>query len=525
MFDILGYDEGLFSRDESDSEEKGIVLNEDDLLYLPRAYAYSKYSYATKTVKKKGKDCKVTVFSKNDSKIYSTTSVLMQKHFADKFNILKIKKSAEDRLERFFEENNLVPSSVMSEKEIKRIKTFRAIKIDELMKKDIIKAISNHNEITIPFDSFVKMLKIKNVYKEGRVNLRELNNVIDRSQKDSFVEVRNDYLKHEEGVLKREFTISKIPLIPKITITIDQDIEGIDGEIQTFEDLIRSKKRNKDKYIKSVKITFDQEAIVAGAFPWKGFAVTSLSTRHAHSSPYTSRLDDLIRNLEKVQHLKNFNRFKPEEIQQMFGVNYSNFNNFKQSVMNPSLEEVNNQGVFEVEMKEKRVGDSKKGKLLYVYFVIKRKSMLIAKRSKDAETLAHFIASRRFFHHEYYLEAVEGMDFDEYRDGLSEYIKELVKKNKSLDVKYHTGEPNDRTLAQWAELFLENDEYVMKLKEYMGVDEKWFNDRSLVYDNLKMTATTTENSFFKPISSMEFGLITAKDMVEYYLDTKRDMNV
>lgn len=510
---------GLFSHGDIVSEDMGMLM-------LPNTYAESDFKYTSRKVTQKtGKVIEVTSFTPNSVKISDTCLALLQNNFKKKTNInyWDVREEVENSLSHYFEEWGLDEETLSSmdfEKGLKGEKAkrirLRSIKIESEVKKLIAQRVADSCSIEVDFREFVNMLKISTLFRGDNIRLAEVLKVITTAQDNSFSQHKVYVVEEDKDGIHESFRIARDALIPKIAIQVRADIEDGGEEINTFDDLVSSKKRNKEKYIEKVVLTFDPETIASKAFP-RRFSLATLNKRHRLNNSHASRLDSLIRSIEKIQHYTtSVNRFTFSELLDKFGVSYEKYASFKLKVLLPAIKSVNLCGDYIVELVEHRKNNSPKGKLLYLSFKI---SHVVSSMDKYDFTLPYYICVQHFSNPHYLGEDFTStISFDEHYEFIEECINNL---SRYGNISFGGIESNDYTYYQWDKIYRDEVRAFYELREYLSANLEWMKNKNIALSAEKLTLVNIEDNMpYKPLPVTAPNLIldTPSASLKFYLE-------
>jgi len=451
--------------------------------------------------------------TKNNVQISDVFMLFAQRALQEEINEKEIYDLAMDRIQPMIKKHGLDLGNTRDKtRENQKIITSL---LSQEIKKEVGERFQGKNSITIDFVDFVDRLNIASLYRKesSAIRLHVLYKIMTEARSNAVLKCRMDNWREDGDTLVKETDYIEYHLIPSFTIVVaGHEKEG--EHFETFEELVHSRKRDKEKYIKAVKFNFNIEALAVFALPRieDGYSITDREYRHGFSQ-YAFQLDWLVRSIYKVQHMESINQYPLEELYSIFGVNYAKYADFKRRVLLPAIKEINKAGAIFVEMKEHK----ENRKVKTISFSVKKKINQLEKEITLISdfSLSYFI-SVQHFHKDIYVkdDLTELLEFNEYHHEIKEFTT-LFFKNR---VKKVSNEETDLTLQQWKylyetelsawkrliEIFDKNKERVFKLGYTLSDEKLGFID-------------IQTKRYIKPLKMEELGELTLpSQQVSYF---------
>lgn len=451
--------------------------------------------------------------TKNNVQIADVFMLFAQRTLQEEINEKEIYDEAIAKIAPAIEKHNLTKDKTRDGNR-KNQKIITSLLSQEI-KKEVSKKFQGKNSITIDFIDFVDRLNISSLYRKGSSSLRlhVLYKIMTEARSNAVLKCRVDNWREHGDKLEKETDYIEYHLIPSFTIVVAGHEE--EGEhFETFEDLVKSRKRDKEKYIKSIKFSFNIEALAVLALPRveDGYSITDRDYRNGFSQ-YAFQLDWLVRSIYKVQHMENINQYPLEELYSIFGVNYSRYADFKRRILKPAIKEINEAGAIFVEMKEHK----ENRKVLAISFTVSKK---IKNKEKELElfanfSLAYFIAVQHFYKDIYVKDNLgDFTTFEEYHSDIKEYTS-LFFKNRTSKI---SNDETDLTLQEWKYLYDKELEAWKKLLEIYEKNKNKIHDLGFILSNSKLGMIDSQtNKYIKPLKIDSIGELSMPSQQLEYL--------
>lgn len=479
------------------------VVKNSDVIRISTKQAQSHFNVkVSQRVDKKGNKRNHSSISLNLHKIEDAfISIFQDSNIIKNFNYYKLQEEAKELLEPEFIKHGIVESKAKNNEERLLINKKRKIAIHEQTEK-LIESRINLNLMIEDFDEFIKRTGIKSATRIGNA-LKILHDV----QKEGGVyEWSTETILNSPNFSEIDMKYVSVSPIPQITLILSSEIREKYG-IKTISQFIANKDiKQKRKYIKGLEVKISPLYAAKKLCIGSSYITRKLSKRHMFNSVYSYRLDNLIKSIYLVQHIKEYNYFTVEELQKILGTQYKEFKTLKLKVLNVALKEIEEFTEFgEVKCVEDRANNTPKGALKGIYFKIKLKQDNTSSQTsiKNSE-LSFYIASRLYF-------------FDKTAN-----IKNIDAFAKSVENSINTTIPEllvfqDKNIIEWKEeyeiikkakneliQFFNLNDFFLK-KEKIKYDEQMFT--ILKYDEVenKYKLIKYRNNYIKnPIESVEY---------------------
>jgi len=462
-------------------------------------------------------------FSPNSVQISNEISYLMQKQLQGIIDEVELRKTAYDKLKDTFAKHDLL-SPIGTKEEVKEKKRKIELMIAADVREQAKKILSPYSVIKSDFKEFVAGLGIKQVMEGERVKIRRLYGVLKEAKGSACVSYRVDTISEVDGKLVSEHHFRDHSLIPAINIVVDGEAaQGKEmGNFENFEELVKSRIRYKEKYIKRIEFEFSVDALVAFALPKlsKTYAVSNRHSIKPGFSKYAFQIDLLARKVENAQHFKNLNKYNVDELMSKMGVNYSRYGSFKHKVLMPAIQEINKAGAIFIELVEiEKIGK----KVVSIAFRVIRENLVAEEDDFSHKlTLSYFIAVQHYYKNVYVSKDLPA--FISFSDYLSD-IKVFTTNYFNNQARRFSNEEGDEdfTLEEWNGLYLSEKEEWEILLGKLSIDQPWLrtNGAAISYKKLSLVNDDDERDFFTPYKKRkDFKLMLPGEALDYYDNTK-----
>lgn len=426
------------------------------VIKFPRSQAQADYKISKKKITRKdGTFFYKKTTTTNDEKIADAcVQIFQQSNLALEFDYEKLREKAESSLLNKFTEHNLIIKEEMNSKQKQEIEKKQEIAISQFIRNHI----ENNLDLTfeVDFDKFVEMTGVKSASRIGNA-LKMLEEV----QTKASYEYKTPIISEDFSTI--EYELTKVSTIPSISLILDEEM----GEkFNTIGEYAESDIKNKKKHIKGVKFDINKSYLSSVLGLGRDYTSTDRKDRNNFNSSYSYRLDILIKSIEKVQHIPKFNRFTFEEIQKKFGTQFKDYRNFKRRVLAPSISDINEYTLLNVELIEYR--SSKE--IDSISFKINRKICYDKKTKFGVDKTAFYIASRLFYFSTQKI------------DNLLAFAKHIEKSFNSLDLIIYDG----KYINEWKTESDKAIEAEIEIMKFIDNHLKLLEQKGLYYDEKRM---------------------------------------
>jgi hypothetical protein len=426
------------------------------VIKFPRSQAQADYKISKKKIiRKDGTFFYKKTTTTNDEKIADAcVQIFQQSNLALEFDYEKLREKAEGSLFNKFTEHNLIIKEEMNSKQKQEVEKKQEIAISQFIRNHI----ENNLDLTfeVDFDKFVEMTGVKSASRIGNA-LKMLEEV----QTKASYEYKTPIISEDFSTI--EYELTKVSTIPSISLILDEEM----GErFNTIGEYAESDIKNKKKHIKGVKFDINKSYLSSVLGLGRDYTSTDRKDRNNFNSSYSYRLDILIKSIEKVQHIPKFNRFTFEEIQKKFGTQFKDYRNFKRRVLVPSISDINEYTLLNVELIEYR--SSKE--IDTISFKINRKICYDKKTKFGVDKTAFYIASRLFYFSTQKI------------DNLLAFAKHIEKSFNSLDLIIYDG----KYINEWKTESDNAIEAEIEIMKFIDNHLKLLEQKGLYYDEKRM---------------------------------------
>jgi hypothetical protein len=477
------------------------------LFSIPFPYAQGEKTFEKKVIIRKGEEVEVNAFTPFAQRLSDVSVYLLQIEAKKKgFNYYKIKDEVAKDLSVRLREKGFNNYGELTTKQKKIVN----IAINQGLHKKL-KEMGTF-EISIGFKELVNLIDEKKLLRpNGNIRFDRVIESIQQAQSNSKISWKEWEV--TEDMSDYHVVVGSSVIIPDIAFVVDKELEGIDS----IEDLLKSPKRNKDKYIKEVRITFSPKAFALLALPRSNKRLQDLKKRHFNSI-YSFFLDMFLKSIEGLPYPHEINKLTFGEAQKLFGTSYAKYITFKKNVLDIAMEETNENnkkyGGYQVELVEKRKNDTKKGELLNISFKLHHQNNHLIKGGFSFD-LAYYIATRH-----YYFDTYITKEISESFSSYLEFIKEQTEKRNEYPNLVIAGDNStDLSLEEWAVEHDEAQKAYNKLYIFINEDAKWFEKFHLKFSTDFLCLVDVKN---RPIQIMggTWEIINPITSLKYYLDEK-----
>ena len=395
------------------------------------------------------KSGEVNGLTRSNVQIADVFMLYAQKMLMDGVNEKEIYAEAYESVSGIIEKYNLDKLDGISREKQRKNKRIIDSLVSQKARELVIKAFRGETRLSIGFDEFVDRLKIPSLKRSnGTTHLGKFHELLVESQTRAVLNCRFETYKDTPNGLEQEVEFVAYHLVPSWKVIIKgEDETGV--HFDTFQDLINSKKKKKDTFIKRIEFSFNTDALAVFALPRieSGYSITDRNNRHGFNG-YAFQLDWIVRSKYKLQHIRNGNYYPLPDLMKLFDTNYTEYKDFKARVLVPSIKEINLAGDIFVSFREETIGR----KVIGIEFIVERN--FGGNRDDDGAflsfPLSYFISCRHFYSNaNVSIDLVKNYSFDEYFDEIRDFSKYYY---KNKDTKYYHDE-NDLTLQEWKELY------------------------------------------------------------------------
>ena len=386
--------------------------------------------------------------SKNSVQIADVAMMFAQQHIGHLLDEQKIWDEAEANVRGLVKKYSLDDPSLPKGARRKNERYISSM-INHEVREIVSRSLAGQTTVAVDFEDFLSHLHIQSLYSGGKLRLAVLNKIIKEARSRAVLNYRLDVPREENGELIMETHYKEFYLIPAVNIVV-QGHEGDGERFETFDDLARSRKKDKHKFIKRVEFTFNPEALAVIAFPRmeSGYALTDRKERVGFGK-YAFQLDWIVRSIMRVQENMNLNYYPIDELQTLFGVSYARYRDFKKAVLLVAIREINKAGAIFVEMKEHKEGR----KVVAVSFRVSRN--FEGKRDIKSGwlvnfSLSYFIAVRHYYSTRWVPEPIEREEsFEQYLVKIRDFAGNFWSNRGTA----FTSHLSDMNLGEWKELY------------------------------------------------------------------------
>ena len=265
-------------------------------------------------------------------------------------------------LEPEFESRGLIVTEGMGVKEVRRIEVTRNHMIRECAKRKI--DVKQLESIRLPVGDFIDGIGSQ-TFSNAKNNKFPVGRIVKQilSLQDSAWYEWSEIVPSEDGTELNE-KLHRSSAIPRITFVLNE--AGI-GRFKDISGFIKARTRDKTRYLEAVELKFDHDMIYNHILFTSQYTLLHADMRKSLQFTYAFRLDEIVRSIMWQQ--KKIVRpiyFHFDDLQEKFGVRYSNYWSFKQKVLMPAINDLN---TFAVDIKVE-LGETKQGRRRLIYFRI-----------------------------------------------------------------------------------------------------------------------------------------------------------
>jgi len=419
----------------------------------------------------------------------------------------RLRGEAFSELEEDFKKFKLFEEHDDTEEVIRKKRKKREIAIEQKIRQKLSQTGSI--KIALDFNEFlykVGLIENRNEQVTGRKLSRAIQ-AIKTAQKRSYIEWREESISPDYENIYYDFKSAF--RIPMITIRVDQKINK---NINSIEELLETRVRNKHKYIKDVIIEYDALSIASFVALGKNYVLLNKKKRFNFKISHSFKLDSLLSSVESVQNIYQINSFSLKTLNSMFGTNYKRLSELVKQVILPSIDELEKiyPDVKYSVSKPFKFGNEKR-----VSFFIERKD-----RGKmqlfNTKALTYYIASRHYF--------TNFKDFEE-RDrkipDLFRYAKLLEENLEDIDDDDKILESDTLTYGEYKKEVIKAIDAQDEIDKIMNKKEEFFEEQNIHYDREMMCfveGKIEENTRKKRPNIKLFGLEINNPIksLEYY---------
>ena len=480
----------------------------DTEMFIPRAVVEGKMK------NEEVGDSNFMGLTNNSVQVADVFMLFAQKQLMEMIDTKAVYKEVMDEVQPIIDRYGLNKKEGISREQIRKNHHITTSIISQRMRKKVTKLIAHNNKLVVDFQQFVDNLEIKSLKrKNGTIYFDKFYNLISEAEKRAILQCRFDNYVEKDGELIHEVSFVKYHLVPTTEVVVQGEDSG--GEyFESFEKLVKSRKTNKEKYIKRIEFTFNPEALAVFAFPRieSGYSITDRNYRKGFGK-YAFQLDWIVRSIYRVQDIDSINYFPVGELMETFGVNYSRYSDFKSRVLNVAIKEINAAGSIFVELKEHKEGK----RVVGVSFSVSRN--FSGKKDESGVfvsfPLAYFIAVRHYYSPDFNSLGLSSVDsFDNYYDQIKEFVFSF-EQNRNVSF-YQDGK--DLTLQEWKDLY--DDELVAwgRLCRIYGDNKKYFEERGWVISNKKLSIVDAETEeYLSPVKMLGGNVLDLPSLMVEFL--------
>lgn len=445
-----------------------------DLFAVSNSFARGDITYDHEVKNKK----RINKFSLNAAKLSDYFIKTFQKNTFGYIDYSLLISEATEDLTPMFEKYNL--ANVDENSEQGRIKK---ILIENTVNNKVLELIKDLCIIKIPFSEFYDSRVINVEHNDGGVRFKNIYETIESAQNNSFIQYYRKEVREENNKLNVVNVLSRGALLPKIEIVVDEKIGG--KEITNFKQLIEANVKNKQKYIKEVALYFDPHLAINFTKLYRNYTILNSSIRGCFKSIHSFKLDMIVRSIKSAQYNYVINKYDFPTLQKNFGVNYTRYDSFKNKVLKPALEDINNHSddIF-VELIEHRANNKTRGILEYVSFKITSLVDEDIDMSEDF-SLEYYIANQHFYSNDRKINFEKFgliMTILDYEKEIKKFIEIEDNKNRSF-----TGQDGDMTILDYEKEYIESKDCHNKLIMACQQDKEFFEKKGLFYDRTRLS--------------------------------------
>ncbi len=316
--------------------------NKQEEIRIDRLFAQSDIKQPTKEIVRviNGKRTvhQMKQSSPNMERINDAMIWYFQKSTRDKFNYYSYRDDALEQLSDKFTEYGLNRRDLSLDE-----KRIRAAAIQQTIDKIILKEIPSDPVVEITFDNFLKIVDLKSV-QTFKDQVETIKSVLNRAGR----EVRRDDIDIESMKIEQT-TFSFKKEIISVDFVLDEEMgrhfPKFDDYVKATVNPITGKSfRNKRMYVKKIVFSFSRNVIPH--IVCQGIDYVSLfpKNRSQFKLQNTYNLDIYLTSIQHAQEYRHLTDFTPEQWQIKTGHNYTRFDKYMNSVLNPSIEDFNAAG-------------------------------------------------------------------------------------------------------------------------------------------------------------------------------------
>lgn len=447
--------------------------------HMPFQISRGSKSFEKKKIKRNGKIVKVNAYNTFAQRVSDVTISFLQIEAKRRgFDYYKIKSLVVKELEPKLAEYGLNDFDKMSNEQ----RNMAKYAVEHALHKKLMEF--GNFVISIGFREFIEALDEKSLFQaskksEGAIRFDRSIEMINKAHSSSQV----SYQRREvnEDFSKVNYVVGSVYLIPKIEFVIDEQLK----DIKSVEQLMATRKMNKEKYIKEVRIHFDPSAFSTFAIPRSHKNPHELRKRHFRTV-YASFLDLYMKTIEEVEYESHLNKLSFAQIQEIFGVKYARYPHFKTRVLAPAIEELNEKykeyGTYQIELVENRVSRNPRSQLETISFKIIPLEDLEEHKQTFFFDLPTYIASRH-----YYFDDYVKRNFTESFSSYRHFIAGFIEENKETpDLIIGGAESNDLPIREWIREHKAASENYSELEKYLERDREWLNENNIYFSEDKL---------------------------------------
>lgn len=460
--------------------DKNLQLN--DTLYFRRTFAQSKV--VVETTKNESGAVRANT-SLNAEKISDTTRQYLQgcKDFKDfKYDTL-YNKAVQD-LEATFERLGLNNGKTYREK--KKNKRKKNIAISNWIEEYI--RVNFPTVIKVDFDKFIESTRIKRA--QGRINnaLQILANV----QNTNYYEIEHPSIDLQTGELS--IGVSRINSLPRITLWLDESLEGKGYSLETFA---QADIKNKRELIKGLEIELNPMYLFHVVGIGNDYVASKKSKRDKLRHIVSFKLDILLSSLNNKERKGTFD-YPVDDLKKQLGAKESmEYRYLNRDYLKKGIEDLNTHLGRKISYKPIKEGRTVK----YIRFSI----------DNEVDGLEHFIfhyiSSQLYYFSEIYIEDVKKF---------ANFLKSRTNKSDELH--------GQKTMAEW--ISEAEKEYIAEVEilNMQQADAQFFEKNNIIYDKNKhiilqeieeLTNKTNEEKKYAIIRNGDSQITKPSDSLKY----------
>ncbi len=409
---------------------------------------------------------------------FSLSTLQKNELVASIFNQEKIKNIIKDKVEADFREKNLIITKDISPQEKKLIEKKQSLLIRKYIKNEIKKI--GQISVTIPFEKFLFLIGFsakENSIDYNKIKFTHIINLITNLQEKSKVQMIEEVISDDCKEIYTDFY--QTYRIPTIKIRVKQNEKE---NINTIEDLIKSTKRKKLSYIKEIELVFMPEILMSFGIVEKQYIALNIKKRLQYKNVYSFKLESIIRLIENKQFLKSENYFTLKKLNMLFGVKHKEMRFFVNTIIKPSLEEINTffKDEFFVTYKVKKDETNKQH---YLIFNIERYAKFDKILIHNMAALPYYIASRFYFSIDINKRKSKIKDFYDFANMINKKIDNM----KDEEILYlYDEEYKNKTIKVWKEELRKNLIAQNKVLDFIENNKEKMKEKNIFYDDWLM---------------------------------------